>query len=120
MNSGAYQLPSEANSTNQNDNKYYSKYIVKRLSGEALLDAMAQVTGVPSRFPGFAAGTRALQLPDSQIKSEFLTSFGRPARIIYDAGERSSEPSILQAPNVINGDTLNKKLNDANGNPRPG
>jgi len=49
------------------------------------------------------------------VKSEFLTSFGRPARIICDAGERSSEPSILQALNVINGDTLNKKLSDANG-----
>ena len=78
MNSGAYQLSSEANATNQNDNKYYSKYIVKRLSGEVLLDAMSQVTGVPSRFPGYAVGTRALQLPDTQVKSEFLTSFGRP------------------------------------------
>ena len=115
MNSGVYQLSSEANATNQNDNKYYSKYIVKRLSGEALLDAMSQVTGVPSRFPGFALGTRAMQLPDSQVKSEFLTSFGRPARIICDAGERSSEPSILQALAVINGDTLNKKLSDPNG-----
>ena len=115
MNSAAYQLSSEANATNQSDNKYYSKYIVKRLSGEVLLDAMSQVTGVPSRFPGYAVGTRALQLPDSQVKSEFLTSFGRPARIICDAGERSSEPSILQALNVINGDTLNKKLSDPNG-----
>jgi hypothetical protein len=115
MNSGVYQLSSEANATNQNDNKYYSKYIVKRLSGEVLLDAMSQVTGVPSRFPGYAVGTRALQLPDTQVKSEFLTSFGRPARIICDAGERSSEPSILQALNVINGDTLNKKLSDPNG-----
>jgi Protein of unknown function (DUF1553)/Protein of unknown function (DUF1549)/Bacterial Ig-like domain (group 2) len=115
MNSGAYQLSSEANATNQNDNKYYSKYIVKRLSGEALLDAMSQVTGVPSRFPGYAVGTRALQLPDTQVKSEFLTSFGRPPRILCDAGERSSEPSILQALHVINGDTLNKKLSDPNG-----
>jgi hypothetical protein len=115
MNSGAYQLSSESNATNQSDNKYYSKYIVKRLSGEVLLDAMSQVTGVPSRFPGFPVGTRAMQLPDTQVKSEFLTSFGRPARIICDAGERSSEPSILQALNVINGETLNKKLSDPNG-----
>src|SRR5579864_3675874 len=115
MNAGVYQLSSEANSTNQNDNKYYSKYIVKRLTGEVLLDAMSQVTGVPSRFPGYAVGTRALQLPDTQVKSEFLTSFGRPPRIICDAGERSSEPSILQALHVINGDTLNKKLSDPNG-----
>ncbi|MEO7653222.1 MAG: DUF1549 domain-containing protein [Bryobacteraceae bacterium] len=115
MNSSAYQLSSEANGTNQSDNKYYSKYIVKRLPGEVILDAMSQVTGVPSRFPGFPAGTRAMQLPDTQVKSDFLASFGRPARIICDAGERSSEPNITQALHVINGETLNKKLSDPNG-----
>ena len=50
MNSSAYQLSSEANATNQNDNKYYSKYIVKRLPAEVLLDAMSQVTGVPTQI----------------------------------------------------------------------
>jgi hypothetical protein len=113
MNSQAYQLSSEANATNQNDNKYYSKYILRRLPAEVLLDAMSQVTGVPTRFPGFPAGTRALQLPDTQVRSEFLSSFGRPARVICDAAERSSQPSISQALHVINGDTLNRKLSAA-------
>src|SRR4029077_344590 len=110
MNSAAYQSSAEANATNQNDNKYYSKYIVKRLAAGGLLDAMSQVTGVPTQFNGYPAGTRALQLPDTQIKSEFLTSFGRPPRIVCDAAERSSAPSVAQALHVINGDTLNKKL----------
>jgi hypothetical protein len=110
MNSGAYQLSSESNATNQNDEKYYSKYIVKRLAAEVLLDAMSQVTGVAARFSGYPAGTRALQLPDTQVQSEFLASFGRPKRVICDAAERSSAPSISQALHVINGDTLNKKL----------
>jgi len=110
MNSAAYQLSAEANATNQNDNKYYSKYIVKRLPAEVLLDAMSQVTGVPTQFGGYAAGTRALQLPDTQVKSEFLASFGRPARILCDAAERTSAPSIAQALHVINGETLNRKL----------
>ena len=115
MNSAAYQLSSEANATNQSDNKYYSKYIVKRLPAEVLLDAMSQVTGVPTRFSGYPAGTRALQLPDTQVKSEFLTSFGRPPRVLCDAAERSSAPSIAQALHVINGDTLNKKLSAPDG-----
>ncbi len=110
MNSAAYQLASEANATNQNDNKYYSKYIVKRLPAEVLLDAMSQVTGVPTQFSGYPAGTRALELPDTQVKSEFLASFGRPPRIVCDAAERSSAPSVAQALHVINGDTLNRKL----------
>jgi hypothetical protein len=115
MNSGVYQLSSESNATNQNDNKYYSRYIIKRLPAEVLLDAMSQVTGVPARFPGYPAGTRALQLPDTQVKSEFLAAFGRPNRVICDAGERSSQPSISQALHVINGDTLNKKLSAPDG-----
>jgi hypothetical protein len=110
MNSAAYQLSSEANATNQNDNKYYSKYIVKRLPAEVLLDAMSQVTGIATQFSGYPAGTRALQLPDTQVKSEFLTSFGRPPRLVCDAAERTSAPSIAQALHVINGDTLNRKL----------
>jgi hypothetical protein len=115
MNSATYQLSSEANATNQTDTVYYSKYIVKRLPAEVLLDAMSQVTGVPSAFPGYPSGTRALQLPDVRVQSEFLNAFGRPERIICDAAERSSDPSISQALHVINGDTLNKKLSDPNG-----
>ena len=115
MNSGIYQLSSEANATNQNDNVFYSKYVVKRLPGEVILDAMSQVTGVPSNFAGYPAGTRAMQLPDSQVQSQFLASFGRPPRQICDANERSSDPSIPQALHVINGDTLNKKLSASDG-----
>src|SRR5260370_5160198 len=110
MNSSAYQLSSEANATNQSDNIYYSKHIIRRLSAEIILDAMSQVTGAPTAFAGYPAGTRAMQLPDTQVKSEFLTSFGRPARNICDAAERSSDPTIAQALHAINADTLNKKI----------
>jgi hypothetical protein len=110
MLSGAYQLSSEPTASNASDGKYYSHYIIKRLPAEALLDAMSQVTGVPTAFDGYPMNTRAMQLPDVQIKSEFLNVFGRPKRIVCDAGERSLEPSIAQALHVINGDTLNKKL----------
>ncbi len=110
MNSSVYQLSSEANAGNQSDNIYYSKHIIRRLTAEVILDAMSQVTGAPTSFSGYPPGTRALQLPDTQVKSEFLTSFGRPPRNICDAAERSSDPTVAQALHVINGDTLNKKL----------
>ncbi|MGO9262317.1 MAG: DUF1553 domain-containing protein [Bryobacteraceae bacterium] len=115
MNSSVYQLSSEANATNQSDNMFYSKHIIRRLPAEVILDAMSQVTGSPTAFPGYPAGTRALQLPDTQVKSEFLTSFGRPARIVCDAAERASDSTIAQALAVINGDTLNKKLSAPDG-----
>ncbi len=117
MNSSVYQLSADANANNQMDTKYYSRYFVKRLPAEVLLDAMSQVTGVPTRFTGYPVGTHALQLPDVQVQSQFLASFGRPKRIICDAGERSAEPNIAQALHVINGETLNRKLADGNGYP---
>jgi hypothetical protein len=115
MNSSVYQLSSAANATNQNDNIFYSRYIIKRLPGEVILDAYSQVTGVPTSFGGYPPGTRAMQLPDTQVKSEFLSIFGRPARIICDSGERSFDPTIAQALHVINGDTLNRKLSAQDG-----
>ncbi|HEY1336074.1 MAG TPA: DUF1549 domain-containing protein [Bryobacteraceae bacterium] len=115
MTSSVYQLSSEANATNQSDNVYYSKFIVRRLAAEVILDAMSQVTGAPTAFSGYPAGTRALQLPDTQVRSEFLTSFGRPPRQLCDAAERSSVPTVAQALHVINGDTLNRKLSAPEG-----
>ena len=115
MNSSVYQLSSAANATNQDDNIFYSKYIIKRLPAEVILDAYSQVTGIPTQFAGYPVGIRALQLPDTQVKSEFLTIFGRPARQICDSSERSSDATIAQALHVINGDTLNKKLDAPDG-----
>jgi hypothetical protein len=76
---------------------------------------MSQVTGAPTAFADYPAGTPALQLPDTQVKSQFLTSFGRPPRNICDAAERSSDPTVGQALHVINGDTLNRKLRAPDG-----
>ncbi len=115
MNSGVYQLSSESNASNQNDNVFYSKYIIKRLPAEVILDAYSQVTGVPTPYPGYPAGTRAMQLPDTQVTSQFLTIFGRPPRNVCDSTERSVDPTIAQALHVINGNTLNKKLSAADG-----
>ena len=115
MTSRVYQLSSEANATNASDNTYYSKHIIRRLSAEVLLDAISQVTGVPTAFSGYPSGTRAMQLPDTQVRSDFLTSFGRPPRILCDAAERSSDPTIAQALHIINGDTINKKLSAPDG-----
>ncbi len=110
LNSAAYQRASVTTAANEKDNKYYSHYIVKRLPAEVILDAVAQVTRVPNRFDGYPPGYRALQLPDSQVNSYFLSAFGRPARANTDAAERQQEPTITQALHVINGDTLNQML----------
>ncbi len=110
MNSAAYQRSSQPNATNAQDERFYSRYIVRRLPAEVLLDAVSQVTGAPTDFPGYGANTRALQLPDSRVNNYFLTVFGRPLRMMTVDSERTSEPSVAQALHTINGDTINRKL----------
>jgi hypothetical protein len=75
-----------------------------------ILDALSQVTGVPSSFAGYPKGWRALQLPDSRVDSYFLAAFGRPERVTTCSCERQQEPSVAQALHLANGDTVNQKL----------
>ncbi len=110
MSSAAYQTASEPIPQNAQDDKYYSHYIIRRLPAEVLLDALSQVTRAPEKFEGYPAATRALELPDTQVSSYFLTAFGRPPRQQTSEADRTSQPSITQALHVINGDTLNNKL----------
>ncbi len=110
MNSATYQRSSVPNASNEQDDRYYSRYQVKRLPAEVILDAMSSISGTDSRFDGYPVGMRAIQLPDVQIESRFLESFGRPPRLVCDVEERSDDPSIAQALHVINGETLNGKL----------
>lgn len=111
-------LPTEANKA---DERFYSRYYIKRLKAEVLLDAIAQTTAVPTDFkaatpdnrkPGEAIPhiKRAIQLPDAYVDSYFLNAFGKPDRLITCECERSNEPSMTQVLHLYNGDTVNKKL----------
>lgn len=124
LNSATYQRSSRPLPGNAADDRFYSHYLVRRLSAEVLLDAYAQVTGVPTAFTqlntggrdaltgydGYPLGTRALQLPDSLVASPFLDAFGRPERAQTCSCERQQDSSVGQALHVNNGKTVNDKL----------
>jgi len=110
MQSATYQASSTPLKENSDDDKFGSHYVIKRLPAEVLLDAYSQITKVPEHFEGYPAGTRALQLPDSAVKSYFLSAFGRPVRAQTRESERTSVPTVTQALHIFNGDTLNDKL----------
>jgi hypothetical protein len=121
LQSETYQRASETLTENKADERFYSHYYPRRLKAEVLLDAIAQVTNVPtdfkaaspdSRKPGAAIPSikRALKLPDSYVDSYFLEAFGKPDRLITCECERSSEPSMTQVLHLYNGETVNKKL----------
>ncbi|WZP01001.1 DUF1553 domain-containing protein [Isosphaeraceae bacterium EP7] len=115
MNSAAYARSSVPLPGNAGDVKFLSHFTPRRLPAEVLLDAVADVAGVPTPFAGYPAGYRSLQLPDSRVESTFLGAFGRPERVSTCSCERSAEPSIAQALHLSNGSTINDKLRSEDG-----
>lgn len=128
LQSAAYQCSSIPVGASRDDTRNYSHYYPKRLMAEVSLDAISQITGVPTEFtqieyPGsdfvktefYAKGTRAVQLYDAAVVSRFLRTFGRNQRVITCQCERSNEPSLVQALHLSNGDTILKKLEAKDG-----
>src|SRR5262249_47803180 len=112
MHTEAYQRAAEPAAGNERDSKFYSHYLFKRLTAEQLEDALASATGVAEKFPGFPAGMRAAQLPDSGVPSYFLDLFGRPARNIACECERNDDPNLGQVLHLMNNKGINERLSD--------
>jgi hypothetical protein len=123
MNSRAYQLASDPNETNREDEMNYSHALVRRLTAEQLLDTQSQVTGVALEFMGYPAGMRAAQLPGALTErrrgqkkapiDQVLEVFGKPARLLTCECERSAETTMGQAFQMISGPTLNELLSNS-------
>src|SRR5207247_6331416 len=113
----AYQLSSIKLPSNEADaaNVHYTRFTVRRLSAEQMADALDFATGTREKYPGLPLGTRAIQLPDAEVKSYFLDVFGRPPRQITCECERTTQPNIAQAMHLLNGTSLNKKIAAPNG-----
>jgi hypothetical protein len=126
LNSAAYQRSAKPTPANESDDRFYSRYLLRRLPGEVILDAYSDLTGVPTPFDRinsaggdaitpigtYPPGTRAVQVPDSLTTSRFLDAFGRAERVQTCACERTSDASVAQALHLNNGHTLNDKLRD--------
>lgn len=120
MNSRAYQLSSEPNDTNADDELNYSHVSPRRLTAEQLLDAQHEALAVPARFNGYPLGMRAGQLPGVEAtrlrekrkssSDTFLVLFGKPMRLLSCECERSSETTMSQAFNLVSGPEINELL----------
>jgi hypothetical protein len=108
--SRTYQHASQTNETNARDEQNFSRALYKRMDAEVLLDAICQTTGIPDRFDGALAGTRAIELWDSQIEHHFLRLFGRPVRQSACECERVVEPSVAQVLHLLNSERVDGKL----------
>jgi hypothetical protein len=123
LNSRTYQLSAVPNETNGDDEANFARAFIRPLQAEQLLDALGQVMGVTPSFSGHPAGTRAGQLPGvvanrgrRQPPSDgerFLTSFGKPIRLLSCECERSEDTTLNQAFQLITGPLVNKMLRDS-------
>lgn len=111
MNSRTYQLSSEANTTNAQDERFFSRAIPQRLPAEVLLDVISQLTGSPASLPANATGGRAVNLiPVNKQRQPFLKVFGQPARESSCDCERSNETTLGQSFELISGTAINTML----------
>lgn len=123
LNSATYARSSSTLPGNAVEKRFYARYYPRRMMAEVLLDAISQVTDVPTAFTHIAfansskketefypTGTRALQLFDAAVASDFLKSFGRNPRNITCECERSAEPTMVQVFHLANGETVQGKL----------
>jgi hypothetical protein len=117
FNSRAYQISDGVTDGNKADaaNVHFARRTVRRLTAEQLADAVDSATGTREKYQGLPLGTRAIQLPDSEVQSYLMDTFGRPARQVLCECERAATPNIAQAMHLLNGTTLNRKIGEKTG-----
>jgi len=116
--SETYQLASKPNAWNAADETGFSRYRIRRLDAEALLDAINQITGsgekytspIPEPFTFLPGDQRAITIADGSIEAPFLELFGRPPRNTSFESERTSAPSVFQAQHLLNSSHIQKKI----------
>jgi hypothetical protein len=123
VNSRTYQLSAHGDDSNADDERYFSHALVKRkrLSAEVLLDAICTATGVPEKFTNFPLGTRAVELPDTNVvytdgeyasweRHPFLQVFGQPAREVVCECERETDVGLARVLELKNGAFVRQKI----------
>ncbi len=112
--SRVYGLSSAPNEFNAKDKQSFARHYPKRMSAEVLLDAISQLTAAPTAFNGMPAGTRAIDLPDESVSSNFLDTFGRPKRDTACECERVTDASLGQSLMLLNSADVQTKLTAGN------
>lgn len=112
--SRTYQLSTETNATNAEDLTNFSHAYVRRIRAEVLLDCITQVTETKNKFRGLPLGARAVQIADGAASTYFLTTFGRATRETVCSCEVKMEPTLSQSLHLLNGDTVNRKVQEGN------
>ncbi|MCK4564904.1 MAG: DUF1553 domain-containing protein [Verrucomicrobia bacterium] len=118
LNSKTYQLSSIHNEGNLADEANFSRYYVRRLGAEVLIDAICQITrttetyssAIPEPFTWIPEKQRSIMLADGSITSPFLDLYGRPPRDSGYESERNNQPSSSQKLHLLNSTHIQRKI----------
>ena len=108
--SQTYQRTTQRNESNASDEMNFAHQTIRRIKAESVLDIISQVTNTKEKFPGLPLGARAVEVADGNTSSYFLTTFGRATRQTACSCEVKMEPTLSQALHLMNGDTVNNKI----------
>lgn len=117
MKSHLYGLSSLPNDTNAGDLRNFSRHYRRRLRAEMVADAIDDITGVPTAYPGMPPGSRAAQLWTHRIGSVFLDVFGRPDPNQDPPCERLGDATVVQALHLMNSRDVHAKVTSEEGLP---
>ncbi len=118
LNSRVYQLASIHNEGNAADEVNFSRYYVRRLDAEVLIDAICQITDttesysseIPEPFTFIPQNQRSIKLADGSITSPFLELYGRPPRDTGYESERNNTSSSSQKLHMLNSTHIQQKI----------
>jgi hypothetical protein len=108
--SKTYQRSSTPNRYNQKDRQNFARYYPRRLPAEVLLDALDQVSGVPTRFGNNESAARAIELTDEAVVNTLLEVFGKPRRDSACECERVSSATLAQSLYLLTSREVHGKL----------
>lgn len=109
-NSRVYQLDSTPAGGAPADHGFHTHYAPKRLTAEQLLQALVTATNAAEAFPGLPREMQPIQLPDPEVTSEFLDTFGRPRRLVPCECSRNNDSNITQVLHLMNSDYVQNKI----------
>jgi len=122
LNTLAYQRDWRTNASNAKDDRNFSHHLLRRLTAEQALDAIAQVTDTPIKLPKrFASpreGQKAAEVAMSRVGGDdgyVLQIFGRPIRVQACDCERSAAVGLSQTMYLFNDEKLIAKIHDEKG-----
>ena len=109
LNSDTYQRSWRPNATNGLDDKNFSRFVVRRLPAEVMLDALTLATAASERQKNFANEISTRQIGPNvaafglaeafagrNVPDYALTAFGKPEREMNCDCERATVPTLLQ------------------------